>query len=83
MVLGFVACSMAYAVPVAFQASQRLSPSFSISDSAESSTADAGRLIEQKFTNRGQSALHTTKVWPKAQGEKVLRCTAAEFVSNL
>ena len=51
IVLGFVACSRAYATPVTFQASQRLSPSCSTSDSAESFTADAGRLIEQKLTN--------------------------------
>ena len=68
IVLGFVACSRAYATPVAFQTSQRLSPSCSISDSAESFTADAGRLIEQKLTDQGQFPLQTTKSWSKAQG---------------
>lgn len=50
IVLGFVACSSAYAVSVAFQDSRRLTPSCSIRDNFVSSVAEAGRFMAQKLT---------------------------------
>ena len=72
IVLGFVACSRAYADPVAFQAFQRLSPSCSTSVSAKSFTADAGRLIEQKLTDQGQVSSSHDQSMTKSSREKGL-----------
>lgn len=49
IVLGRVPCSRAYADPDAFQISPRLTPSCSTEDKDESSFAEAGRPIGQKF----------------------------------
>ena len=50
MVAGLVACSMAYAVPVAFHSSRRTRPSFSAEESLDSSSWEVGLLSMQKFT---------------------------------